>query len=185
MPRALPLVLLALLAGCAAQGGLTAWEAEQLDRRERAIAASTQRVFDAALDARIAGLVGRIAPGLAMRVYVVQAPAPQAEVIGGQVLLVRTGLLEAAASDDELAFVLAHELAHAALGHVAARREPAWDAEAGERAADAWALERTRRLGFDPAAAVNQLRRLARRLEGTDRASVEARAAALDQGLAF
>lgn len=185
MSPTLPLLLFALLAGCAARAGLTEWEAEQLARRERGIATSTSRVFDDALTTRIAGLLGRIEPGLSMRVYVLQDPAPQAGIIGGRVLVVRTGLIEAAPSDDELAFALAHELAHAVLGHMEARRAPGWDAAGAERDADAWALARTRRLGFDTAAAASLLRRLATQLDGVDRASVETRAAVLAQGLAF
>jgi hypothetical protein len=184
MLRALPFVLIALLAGCAASGGLTQWEAEQLARREGGIASSTRRVFDAALDARIAGLIGRIAPGLTMRVYVVQDHAPQAEVIGGSVLVVRTGLLEAARSEDELAFVLAHELAHTALGHIAARRDPGWDALAAEIAADEWAVDRLLDIGLDAGAGGALLTRLLPQLPEEARPMVERRCAALAESAA-
>src|SRR5687768_4516823 len=100
MPRALPLLLIAMLAGCASGGaGPSPREAELLERRERGIAASPLRVHDAGVLDRVSGLLARIEPAVALRVYVVQHTAPQAEIIGGQVLLVRTGLLDAAAAD--------------------------------------------------------------------------------------
>ena len=179
MPRALPFVLIAMLAGCATGGGLTAWEAEQLARREAAFASSTRRIFDTSLDARIASLLARIEPGLAMRVYVLQDPVPQAEVIGGTVLVVRTGLLEAAPADHELAFVLAHELAHTALGHIAARREAGWNALAAEIAADQWAMGRLADIGLEPGAGAALLTRLLPLLPADARPMVERRRAAL------
>ena len=179
------LVLAFGVAGCASPSGLTRAERTALAERERSFAASTRRVFDADLVVRIARLAAAIDPTARLRIYVIDDPAPQAQLFGGELLLVRTGLLQAAPGDAELGFVVGHELAHAALGHVQARRLPGWDAAGAERAADAWALERARRLGLTPAAASQLLARLAARLDGTDRDAVLARAAALVQGRAF
>jgi predicted Zn-dependent protease len=155
------LVLIPLLAACAGPGaGLTRFEREQLADREHALARATQRVHDSNTLERIANLLARMASGVKLRLYVLDHPAPQAELIGGEVLLVRTGLLDAAHTDDALAFVLAHELAHAALGHIAARRQPGWDSTAAEIAADAWAQQRVAGIGLDPRAGPALLARL-------------------------
>ena len=166
MRRILLLPLFAGLAGCAAAGGgLTAFEREQLERRERGLAMATQRVHDAATLARIDALLARIDPTAQPRLYVLEHPAPQAELIGGEVLLVRTGLLEAVRSDDELAFVLAHELAHRALGHVEARRTPGWEALQAEIAADEWACGALERAGWRAQAGAELLERLGAAIE--------------------
>lgn len=161
MRRISAFLMLAALAGCSGPGaGLTRAEREQLAQRERGLSMSTQRVHDAATLARITGLLARLAPAAPPRLYVIEHPAPQAELIGGEILLVRSGLLEAARSDDEMAFVLAHELAHGALGHIAARRKPDWDASAAEIAADAWARQRVAAAGLEPQAGAALLARL-------------------------
>lgn len=177
MRRIVLLPLFAGLAGCAASGsGLTAFEREQLERRERRLAMATQRVHDADTLARIASLLGRIDPAARSRLYVLDHPAPQAELIGGEVLLVRSGLLEAVRSEDELAFVLAHELAHGALGHVEARRAPGWDALAAEIAADEWACAALVRAGWRAQAGAELLGRMAAAIEDdAARALVERR----------
>jgi hypothetical protein len=161
MRRILLLPLCVALAGCAVSGGgLSAFEREQLERRERGLAMATQRVHDPATLAHLGGLLLRLDPAARLRLYVLEHPAPQAELIGEQVLLVRTGLLDAVRSDDELAFVLAHELAHRALGHVAARRAAGWDAMAAEIAADARASARLGEIGLDAKAGAVLLGRL-------------------------
>lgn len=55
-------------------------------------------------------------PGCASRVQLVPSPRVHAKA-DGAVLSVTTGLLAYVASDDELALVIAHEMAHNALGH--------------------------------------------------------------------
>lgn len=183
MRRSTALLLLAGLAACAGPGaGLTRFEREQLERRERGLAMSTQRVHDPAVLGRLVHWVGRIEPGATLRLYVIEHPAPQAELIGNEVLLVRTGLLAAVRSDDELAFVLAHELAHRALGHVAARRTPGWDARGAERAADRWAAARLQALGLDPAAGRTVLARLLPGLPPPAQPPVRDRLDALEDG---
>jgi Zn-dependent protease with chaperone function len=88
------------------------------DRRSRA-----NRVADALLAAyredRSAWTV-RVLDSSPLRDY--------AFVVGGRRIYVFTGLVDRAESDDELAFVLAHEIAHSRLKHVVRRREtfPWW-----------------------------------------------------------
>lgn len=174
------LLLLPLLAACTGPGAtLSGYERDQLAQRERALRASPFLVQDSALQARLAQLAARIAPEAKLRLYVLSHPAPQAELIGGEVLMVRTGLLDAAPGDDELAFVLAHELAHAALGHIAARRTPQWDALGAEIAADEWARSRVAGLGLDPDAGPALLARLLDELPAEAQPMVRKRLAAL------
>lgn len=59
------------------------------------------------------------------------------------VIRVTTGMLEFAESDDMLAFVLGHELAHAILAH------RGWVGKAGEREADYLGTYLAARSGFD------------------------------------
>lgn len=154
-----------LLAGCTATpstDGLTTWEAGRLDRLERALAASPERVGDASLLDYLEQLLRRLSPGITPpRLYVIRGSAPQAELLGDRLLRVRTGLLAAVRSEDELAFVLAHELAHRELGHMGARRAADWDGAGAEREADAVALKRLTVLGYDRAAGRALLSRLA------------------------
>ena len=157
--------LATLLAGCAgaprAPGDLTAWEAERIERLEAALAASPTRVRDPVLLDYLGELLRRLAPAGAPRLYVVEASAPQADLLGARVLRLRTGLLAAVANEDELAFVLAHELAHDALGHTQARRQAGWDATRAELEADAAAAQALARLGYQAGAGRALLRRLA------------------------
>jgi Zn-dependent protease with chaperone function len=64
----------------------------------------------------------------AVRVLESSPPRDYAFVVGGRRIYVFTGLVDHAESDDELAFVLAHEIAHSRLQHVVRRREtfPWW-----------------------------------------------------------
>jgi predicted Zn-dependent protease len=155
------LVGLIVLAGCTTTGpGLTAFEQEQLDRRERRLATAPGRVSDPAALARIDALMRRIDPTADLRLYVLDRQEPQADLIGGEILLLHTGLLDTTHSDDELAFVLAHELGHRALGHVHARRKRSWKKDQAEIQADDWAYEALRRAGFRPQAGAELLDRL-------------------------
>jgi hypothetical protein len=70
-------------------------------------------------------------------------------------ILVSTGLLRFVEDDDELAFAIGHELAHRILGHRSSRMR------SRERAADRMGTELAARAGYDPAAAVRLVRRLA------------------------
>ena len=70
-------------------------------------------------------------------------------------ILVSTGLLRFVEDDDELAFAIGHELAHRILGHRSSRMR------SRERAADRMGTELAASAGYDPAAAVRLVRRLA------------------------
>ena len=91
----------------------------------------------------------------------------------GRHVFLTTGLLARLRSDDELAFVLAHEMAHNILGHAAAMRSGGVGhgigrgmgrsgriVRAAERAADALAGELMLDTGFDPVAGAAVLERL-------------------------
>lgn len=100
--------------------------------------------------------------GPALRVHVLDASAPQADLLGPTLVRVNLGLLRELHSGAEAAFVLAHETAHRELGHLDARLEPGWDGEAAELAADAWARQRLIDLGYGAATGSVLLGRLAR-----------------------
>jgi hypothetical protein len=95
----------------------------------------------------------------------------------GRHVFLTTGLLERLRGDDELAFVIAHEMAHNVLGHAAVMRGSAVRRGLGrtlgssgrivrdtERAADRLAGELMLDAGYDPVAGVGMLRRVG----GTD-----------------
>ncbi|URW74435.1 M48 family metallopeptidase [Sphingomonas donggukensis] len=95
----------------------------------------------------------------------------------GRVIQISSGLIDAADTDDALAAVIAHELAHNVLGHrarlesqrVSKRTRLRWS-RALEIEADRFSLRLLDRAGVAPAAAVDfwqdYARRLARRIDG-------------------
>jgi predicted Zn-dependent protease len=171
--------------GCApappAFEGLGAWQAEQLERREAEVSGAARRLRDVPLEAYVAELLATIEPrrAAALRLYLHDDRAPQAELINPAALLLRTGLLRAARDEDELMFVLAHELAHGELDHFAARRSAGWDAQGAELQADAWAAQALVRLGYRPAAGIDLLQRLQPEVAPADRDLVAQRIDAL------
>jgi predicted Zn-dependent protease len=88
------------------------------------------------------------------RLAVEQGSAPHAFVRGTKEIVVTTELLGVVKDPSELAFVLAHELSHLAIGHT----RPG-DATS-ELQADRLALTLVRRAGFDPCASLSVLARL-------------------------
>ena len=78
-------------------------------------------VEDPLITARVRGIFNKLVPWvtrpLPYRVSIVREKAPNAFCIPGGYVYVTTGLLEFVRSDAELAFVLAHELCHAAGKH--------------------------------------------------------------------
>jgi hypothetical protein len=115
-----------------------------------------------------------------MRIHVLDRPTPRADLLGGQVVVLHLGLLVRTRDEAELAFVLAHELAHRRLGHVAARRLADWDAQAAELAADRDAARTLQRLGYRVSAGSELLRRLLETSRsGAARELIEARIQAL------
>lgn len=183
---ALSLCLILMLAACAplppADGRLGRWESAELAQREARLRDSPQRIRDSALEAWLADLVRRIDPvhGRAVRLYVLDLRTPQADLIGERLLRLRLGLLLALHNEAELVFVLAHELAHRELGHVAARRRPDWDAQIAEREADRATVAALHRLGYAPDAGVPFLSRMrALATQAEDILALDARIAVL------
>lgn len=184
MLRVALLASTALLAACTTlsnlSGGLTQWEQDQLQRREARLAATPDRIRDEPLEHYLVELLGRIDPLAAnLRVYLLDHPTPQAEIVGARLLIIRRGLLRALGNEDELAFVLAHEWAHYELDHIRARRNPRWDAATAERLADARAIAHVHRLGYRVLAGVELLERLSPALPDSEQASVADRIRAL------
>lgn len=149
---------------------------------------------------RIARQVGERIEGAprAIRVVLVDAAELRALALPSGTLLISTGLLAFLEDEAELAFVLGHEMAHAASGEAAVRlvrlgfratvrerggSDGLWWSDAAvdlarlgygrrrERDADARALEALVALDYDPASAVRYLQRLG---EAGDRGSAAA-----------
>lgn len=169
-PRRLPpmhrlcgAALLLALGGCAAAPGKASLEGRerlQIERIAQRLEHSPRRIDDPLLEARIMRVLARIDAPAELRVFLLDLPSPQADVVGARLLTLRLGLLRALRNDDELAFVLAHELAHGTLGHVAARRREDWNAAAAERAADDLAQATLRGAGLRASAGAELLARL-------------------------
>lgn len=138
-------------------------------------------------------------------------PGFQAFAYRGNEIVIHSGLIDKIASEDELAFVIAHEIAHHMLRHVAQKRNGVFigtilgavtglGAESGlaiavlasqatssslERQADAVAAEVIRRSGYDPRLARNVLLRMAK-MDGRSRTRfLESHPAGLDRLLEF
>lgn len=123
--------------------------------------------FDLAIERGGVASTVRVEPvrGCASRVQLLPSPTVSAKA-DGRVLSVTTGLLDYVTGDDELALVIAHEMAHNALGHRAqlnaqgVRRgvfggygKNAVVIRATERAADRLAYFLMARAGYDPGVA--------------------------------
>lgn len=170
----LAILLCATLPGCATQpageDGLWRWEADQLAREEARLERSPHTIDDPELGLWIDELLLRIDPGHAprIRVFIVDRDDRQADLVGGRLLRLGSGLLRELRDEDELLFVLAHEIAHRRLGHFAARKRSDWDPLAAEIAADAEARLTLQRLGRPDGAGRTLLTRLVTRLERAD-----------------
>ena len=98
------------------------------------------------------------APCEDLRIVLVDAPQQQAELLPDGRLSLRLGMLLAIEEDCELAFVLAHEIAHRQFQH---RATPGIDGRLPmELAADAAALTATTALGFPPDCGARLIQRL-------------------------
>ena len=86
----------------------------------------------------------------------------------GQCVVVTTGMIRLARSDDELAFVIAHEMAHNILGHSQVRLPGIFGIKFGgkkqELAADSLAVRLMTDGGYDAGGGINFLRGARRRL---------------------
>lgn len=163
--------------------GLRRWEVAEVEHRAERLRRSAHRIDDPALHAWLTGLLERIDPAGASRleVFVLDGPQRQVDLVGGRLLRVRTGLLRMLASEDELVFVLAHELAHRSLGHVAAQQQSGWDPDGAEIDADREAGVALVRLGYARDAGRILLARLLTGVEAPrDRTRIEARIAAME-----
>jgi hypothetical protein len=176
------------VAGCAglppADGPLRPWQVAEVDRYAQRLRGSPQVVDDPALERWIGDLLRRIDPehGARLEVFVLDRPGAQADLVGGRLLRLRTGLLRELRDVDELYFVLAHELAHRRLGHFASRVGSEWDADAAEIEADREAQRALLRLGFPPDTGLELLRRLAaRRDDAAVTASIRQRIEAMER----
>jgi hypothetical protein len=97
------------------------------------------------LQARADALSG----GQPVRVEVLDGPRVQAELGADGTLRIWRGLLLRTRDEAEITFVIAHELAHRALGHFERRDAGAgWDPLEAEREADRAALESLRQMGL-------------------------------------
>jgi predicted Zn-dependent protease len=186
------------------------------DLPDEAVAAATEREVRLALEPRwrfvtsrssshylnrlVRQLAGRIrgAPA-ASRVVLFEEDALQTLALPSGLILVSTGMLASLDDEAQLAFVLGHELAHAASGEAAVRlvrlgfhalvrgkssqgadlwAEAAIDlvrlgyGRRRERDADARSMNAMLALGYDPGAAIRHLRRL-EDLEGSGRPGTE------------
>jgi hypothetical protein len=153
------------VAGCAIaprDDGLTPAEAVQAKRIEFQQADAGNRVRDDALEAYLGRTLAALDPHPTSPIvlYVIDDPTPQADLLANRVLRLRLSLLLALRSEDELLFVMAHELAHRDLDHLSARRGSGWNPAAAEREADGHAVATLRRLGRRASAGVELLARL-------------------------
>lgn len=86
----------------------------QMDEMERTLQASGRVLDDRELHDYVTGVLCRVSGAHCadMRLYIVEAPEFNASMAPNGMTLVHTGLLLRAGSEDELAFVLAHEFVH-------------------------------------------------------------------------
>lgn len=86
----------------------------QMDGFERDLQASGRVLDDPALHEYVTGVMCRVSGAYCadMRLYILEAPDFNAAMAPNGMALVHTGLLLRAQSEDELAFVLAHEFVH-------------------------------------------------------------------------
>jgi predicted Zn-dependent protease len=86
------------------------------------------------------------------------SPEPFAAGVGSEYLVFSTGLVTTVQNESELAFVLAHELAHIFLKHAENANEE--DSEKNELSADELGLRLLSFAGYNPQSALDALRRL-------------------------
>ena len=89
-----------------------------------------------------------------IEVIVLQTKEPLAFASGENLILLSRGILHAVHHEAELAFVIAHEIAHLKLRHTA---QPKIDPLMEESAADAYAVELLERGGYPSCVAINSI----------------------------
>ena len=101
------------------------------DTLAREVLARATRVNDPALQRRIESIVARLARVAAQdntwprrwQVHILRDERPDAFTAGGGHLFITTGMIDLLGTDERIATVLAHEMAHNVLGHVWAAKE--------------------------------------------------------------
>lgn len=132
-PFVAAMMLAAPIAGCAVSSGPpTAAALAEGRQRSAQIVSQLQRndalITDRALNAYISEIVSRIAAvrprGLPpIRPYIVKDADINAFTTGGDSIFINAGLIAAMESEAQLAFVIAHEIAHVDRGHISGRQE--------------------------------------------------------------
>lgn len=179
----LPALLLAACAAPEPRNGPDAFARHALAKREQALAASSERRRDPQREAQLRRLLCEADAERCgtLRLYLLERASPVVDLSEDGVLRVFLPVFRYLADEDELAFVLAHELAHLALGHFDAMRRPGWDAIDAEIKADAWARLRLAENGRDDCAGARLLPRLApaRELKPAEREALARRLEAM------
>lgn len=120
---------------------------------------------DAPLERYLDQRLAAIAPaGPASASVLMRPPGMRAEWREPGAVLLWIDLLLRVVDDDELSFVLAHELGHAALGHVASTAGAGAAGPLLEQQADRWARDRIVAMGYRHDAGITLLRALAEEL---------------------
>jgi Zn-dependent protease with chaperone function len=142
-------------------------------------AEAAQRVLRIERDGVLRDASIRVEPGCSHPPTLFMLDSLDAYADGGRIAI-SSGMLRFLESDDELAVILGHELAHALLGHDGPGLHP-------EAEADRLGLELAARAGYDVAVAADLIRRLGREspdsletLPGTTDPDTARRAAALE-----
>ena len=95
----------------------------QLNKRRVSVVTDQRYQRARRIAERLLAAYGEDASAWTVRVLDSSPPKDHAFVVGGRSIYVFTGLLDHAASVDEVAFVFAHEIAHSRLKHLARRSE--------------------------------------------------------------
>lgn len=118
---------------------------------------------------RVASVASRLEPVMGMnpKIYIREDSSQSAFVLPNGTVVISTSLLESAASDDEVAFVIAHEASHILAkdqlpgpgADLTGLSDPT-KLQLNEIRADASALSFMKNAGYDPGAALDILKRL-------------------------
>lgn len=118
--------------------------------------------------ARVARAASRLEPvtGISPKIIIKEDDTQSAFVLPDGAVVISRGLLASTGSDDEVAFVIAHEISHIIardqMGPVAkltGLSDPA-DLQLGELRADASAISFMKKAGYSPEASIGMLKRL-------------------------
>ncbi|GEM_PF-7064747 len=132
--------------------------------------------------ARIDGVITRIeaVTGLFPRVVLSDDASMSAFVLPDGTIVLSAGLVSSAMTDDEVAFIIAHEASHIIAGDQSPALAGADTPLEREMEADASAVSIMKRAGFDPAASVEILSRLSEKDDIKSRILAISRSLGLD-----